>query len=95
MLGNHNFCDPGGDLVKQGDCFSKLVFAIRRSNEMSQHFEASFFRSENVSAPAVTYVRHLRFDINLHKTPEGSFLARVQANASIGLALICTRIATA
>ncbi len=35
-------------------CFSELIFTIRRSNEMSQHFEASFFRSENVLAPAVT-----------------------------------------
>ncbi len=35
-------------------CFSELVSTFRRSNEMSRHFEVSFFRSENVSATAVS-----------------------------------------
>ncbi|SJK98817.1 uncharacterized protein ARMOST_02086 [Armillaria ostoyae] len=34
--------------------FRALFLTLKeRSNEMSQHFEASFFRSENVSGPAV------------------------------------------
>ncbi|SJL07919.1 uncharacterized protein ARMOST_11276 [Armillaria ostoyae] len=34
--------------------FRALFLTLKeRSNEMSQHFEASFFRSEDVSAPAV------------------------------------------
>ncbi len=43
-------------------CFSELVSTFRRSNEISRHFEVSFFRSENVSATAVsTFDIHSEF----------------------------------
>ncbi|SJL03216.1 uncharacterized protein ARMOST_06564 [Armillaria ostoyae] len=58
--------------------FRALFLTLKeRPNEMSQHFEVSFFRSENVSAPAVKRKRsifHMNDHFSLRKTP-GSFAA--------------------